>query len=399
MTVRLHLRRIRVVKVLRDDEAELVVEVADTQSVKRCPTCGARTATVHETRRRRVRDLPSLGRPTTLVVQVRRYQCGECDRRFTPAHPELAGKITRRLARTLVSDVRKLTIRELARRHRLGWHLIMGVVRAWADTVGAQRRAERCRVLMVDETSLRRGHRYVTVLLNGETGAVLAIVKHRDARALASFFVEQGRRWCRGVQVVVTDGSESYTAAIVRHLPRATHILDRFHVVRWFARGLIEVRRHLQRREPPGVTPVFDPEVFRARFLALKRADRLDDAERARLEAIFAARAELARAWAMLQELYGLYHAEDLAAAEEHLDRFARMWEADPLPEFYRVASDIIRWAPEIFNFHRVGGRWSNGRLEGTNNLLGLLKRMGFGFVNAANFEARGILLIQRPGP
>jgi transposase len=399
MTVRLHLRRIRVVKVLRDDEAELVVEVADTQSVKRCPTCGARTATVHETRRRRVRDLPSLGRPTTLVVQVRRYQCGECDRRFTPEHPELAGKITRRLARTLVSDVRKLTIRELARRHRLGWHLIMGVVRAWADTVGAQRRAERCRVLMVDETSLRRGHRYVTVLLNGETGAVLAIVKHRDARALASFFVEQGRRWCRGVQVVVTDGSESYTAAIVRHLPRATHILDRFHVVRWFARGLIEVRRHLQRREPPGVTPVFDPEVFRARFLALKRADRLDDAERARLEAIFAARAELARAWAMLQELYGLYQAEDLAAAEKHLDRFARMWEADPLPEFYRVASDIIRWAPEIFNFHRVGGRWSNGRLEGTNNLLGLLKRMGFGFVNAANFEARGILLIQGPGP
>ena len=397
MTVRLHLRRIRVVRMVRDDEAELVVEVADSQSVKRCPACGLRTARVHETRRRRVRDLPSLGRPTTLVVQVRRFECG-CGHRFTPEHPELAGKITRRLARSLVSDVRKLTVRELARRHRLGWHLIMGVVRAWAETVAAQRRSERCRVLMIDETSLRRGHRYVTVLLNGETGAVLAIVKHRDARALASFFVEQGRRWCRGVEVVVTDGSESYTAAIGWHLPRATHILDRFHVVRWFARGLIEVRRHLQRREPPGVTPVFDPEVFRARFLALKRADRLDDAERARLEAIFATRAELARAWSMLQELYGLYAAEDLAGATEHLDRFARMWEADPLPEFYRVASDILRWAPEIFNFHRAG-RWSNGRLEGTNNLLGLLKRMGFGFVNAANFEARGILLIQGPGP
>ena len=92
MTVRLHLRRIRVVKVLRDDEAELVVEVADSQSVKRCPSCGDRTAKVHEIRRRRVRDLPSLGRPTTLVVQVRRYQCQGCGHRFTPEHPELAGK-------------------------------------------------------------------------------------------------------------------------------------------------------------------------------------------------------------------------------------------------------------------------------------------------------------------
>ena len=81
---------------------------------------------------------------------------------------------------------------------------------------------------------------------------MLAIVKHRDAKALARFCIEQGRRWCCGVQVVVTDGSESYTAAIGGHLPRATHILDRFHVVRWFARGLIEVRRDLQRREPQG---------------------------------------------------------------------------------------------------------------------------------------------------
>ena len=102
MTVRLHLRRLRVVRVVRDDEAELVVEVADAQSVKRCPSCGVRTAKVHETRRRRVRDLPSLGRPTTLVVQVRRFECG-CGHRFTPEHPELAGKITRRLARQLVS--------------------------------------------------------------------------------------------------------------------------------------------------------------------------------------------------------------------------------------------------------------------------------------------------------
>jgi transposase len=79
------------------------VEVADAQSVKRCPACGARTATVHDTRSRRVRDLPSLGRPTTLMVVVRRYQCRECDRRVTPDHPELAGKISRRLALALVS--------------------------------------------------------------------------------------------------------------------------------------------------------------------------------------------------------------------------------------------------------------------------------------------------------
>ncbi len=52
------------------------------------------------------------------------------------------------------------------------------------------------------------------------------------------------------------------------------------------------------------MSPAFDPEIFRSRFLALRRADRLGDAEHARLEALFAAHAELARAWGMLQELH-----------------------------------------------------------------------------------------------
>ncbi len=94
----------------------------------------------------------------------------------------------------------------------------------------------------------------------------------------------------------------------------------------------------------------------------------------------------------MLQELHGLYLAEDEEAATAALDRFSLLYADDPLPEFYKVVDTLLHWAPEIFNFHR-GGRISNGRMEGTNNKLGVLKRMAFGFVNAANFEARGLLL------
>jgi len=114
---------------------------------------------------------------------------------------------------------------------------------------------------------------------------------------------------------------------------------------------------------------------------------------------LFAAHAELARAWGMLQELHGLYQADDEATAMEALDRFARLYQDDPLPEFYKVVDTLLKWAPEIFAFHRAG-RISNGRLEGTNNKLGVLKRMAFGFVNASNFEARGLLLCPpRPTP
>jgi transposase len=393
MTIRLHLRGIAVDEVGIDEPDRLVVVVSATNSRARCPFCGFKTAKVHETRTVRVRDLPVGGRRTTLLWQRRRFECENCIERHTEEHPEIEGHLTRRLAHQLVHDATVMTIRAVAGRHGVSWGTVMALVRARARVIQEHRRKSRCRVLLVDETSLRRRHRYVTVLVNGETGEVLGMVKHRNEQALSGFLMEQGHRWCNGVKVVVTDGSESYTASVRRHLGHATHVLDRFHVVRWFAAGMVAVRRRLQRREPRGhVTPAFDPEVFRSRFLALRRADRLAEAETERLEALFVTHAELARAWQMLQELHQLYLAEDEPEAMAALGRFADLYQADMVPEFYKVVDTLLHWAPEIFNFHRAG-RWSNGKMEGTNNKLGVLKRMAYGFVNAANFEARGILL------
>ena len=95
---------------------------------------------------------------------------------------------------------------------------------------------------------MRRRHRYVTVLQNGDTGEVLAMVAHRDTAALSGFFAAQGR-WCRHVKVVVSDGSGSYKAAIDAWLGHSTHVLDRFHVVRWFTVGLTTLRRDLKTPE------------------------------------------------------------------------------------------------------------------------------------------------------
>ena len=190
---------------------------------------------------------------------------------------------------------------------------------------------------------MRRRHRYVTVLQNGETGEVLAMVTHRNAAALSGFFAAQGRRWCRGVKVVVSDGSKSYKAAIDRHLGHARHVLDRFHVVRWFAAGLTLVRRNTQRREPAGaVKPAFDPEVFRARFALLRRADTLSDTDRARLDDLFEHHPRIAAGWHALQELYGLYLADDRASALAALDRFCDLYATGELPELHHDLDTII---------------------------------------------------------
>ncbi len=274
----------------------------------------------------------------------------------------------------------------------------MALARAWSARLKRRRRKRTCRVLLIDETSLRRRHRYVTVLCNAETGEVLGVVRHRDYRALAGFLSAQGRKWCQGVKVVVTDGSESYRAAIRSHLGRARHVVDRFHVCRWFAAGLVEVRRRIQRRGPKGTVPAFEPEVFRSRFLLLRRDDRLLLPERERLAEMFVRHPELGAAWAMVQALYDVYEASDDAEADAALWRFADLYAEHELPEFYGVVDTLLKWAPEILAFHATG-RTTNGRLEGRNNKLGVLKRMAYGFVSISNFRARAILISPPASP
>ncbi|WP_420619559.1 ISL3 family transposase [Candidatus Poriferisocius sp.] len=333
MRVRLHLRRVRVLAVVSDTPLELVVEVESAVRRPRCPGCGAACSGVHDVRVKEVRDLEVSGRAVTLLWKRRRLVCGGCDRRFVEGHPAFEGRLTARLARRLVADARAMPIRQVARRHGVGWHQVNDLVRAWAGVVAERRRSLRCRVLLVDETSIRKRHRYVTVIVNADTGQTLAMVPHRSTAALAGFLAQQGHKWCKQVKVVVTDGSPAYKAAIDARLGHARHVLDRFHVIRWFSSGLVAVRRDVQRRQRQGGKPAFDPEVFKARFMLLRRQDALTTADQDRLDGLFEAHPRLRTAWQALQQLRGIYEAQDHDQALEALNRLGDLYLN--LPGFY----------------------------------------------------------------
>lgn len=390
MRVRLHLRGIRVREVLVDEVDELRLAVESASGRSRCEHCGFKCHRVHDARLREIRDLSVSGRRTTLVWRRRRLVCDNCGERHLEQHSEFDGKLTRRLAHRAVCDAEVMPIVSVARRHGLSWHLVMGLVRAWSGLIVEHRRSRRCSVLLVDETSMRKRHRYVTVIVNGDTGKTLAMVEHRDSAALNGFLMSQPHKWRRGVKVVVTDGSKAYKASVQTCLPHARHVLDRFHVIRWFTAGLTAVRRDIQRREPQGVKFAFDPQVFKARFMLLRRHDQLDDADQARLDTLFEAHPRLKTGWQALQELHGLYLADDHHDALAALDRFCDLYQTGEIPEFHNIVDTIIAWSDEILAWHHTD-RVSNGRIEGTNNLLQVLRRTAHGFTNPNNFAARGL--------
>ena len=152
------------------------------------------------------------------------------------------------------------------------------------------------------------------------------------------------------------------------------------------------VRRELQRRPPDQRPPTFEPDLFKARFTLLRRADNLTEGHQKHLDRLFEAHPRLRTAWEALQELYQLYEADDLDGANQALGRFADLYATGQIPEYQEVVDTIIAWGEEILAYHR-SRRATNGPIEGINNLLQVLRRVAHGFTNTDNFAARGVLV------
>ena len=150
MRVKLHLRETRVLEVQIDTPSELRLVVESTVTRPRCQHCGFKRGRVHDTRAREIRDLEVSGRAVTLVWRRRRLVCGNCGERWSQDHPEFDGKLTRRLAQRLVADAQVMPVMSVARRYGIGWHQVMGLVRAWSQLIAEHRRQQRCRVLLVE---------------------------------------------------------------------------------------------------------------------------------------------------------------------------------------------------------------------------------------------------------
>ena len=140
MSVRLHLRGVRVTEVVVDTPTELVVGVVSAKKLSGCPGCGRSCRRVDDRRQRQIRDLEVSGRRTVLLWTQRRFLCDMCGKRHMETHSESLGGITRRLTRRLVQDAQMMPIQAVSRRHGISWLLIMGLVTDWSGLIQTRRR-------------------------------------------------------------------------------------------------------------------------------------------------------------------------------------------------------------------------------------------------------------------
>lgn len=387
-------------------ELELLVET--TATLAGCESCGV-VATPHGRREHLVRDIPSGGRPVTLVWRKRIWRCAEpaCARRTWSERCEAIrpkAALTERARRWATRRIGEDgdTVEDLRLELGVSWGTVMRAVREYGrPLVDDPDRLAGVVGLGVDETAwLRatatRSTQYVTGIVDltpGRPARLLDVVRGRSASAYASWIAERERAWRAGIRFAALDPFHGYARALRSELPAAVRVLDAFHVVRLGFEAVDEVRRRVQQQTLGHRGRKGDP-LYGVRRELRRGADKLS--ERARERVCTALEAgdpdgEVAAAWWCAQRLREVYRA---ATPEQGRKRAASVLEAlltCPVPELARLGRTLRSWRSEWLAYFDTAGA-SNGPTEAMNLLIDKIRRLGHGFRNYDNYRLRLLL-------
>ena len=280
---------------------------------------------------------------------------------------------------------------------RIAWRTVGSIVaRVWADTDRLHDRFADLRRLGIDEISYKRGHRYLTVIVDHDSGRLVWAAPGHDMATLQTFFDLLGPQRCAQITHVSADGADFISTMVAKNCPAAVRCADPFHVVRWATDALDDVRRQAwndarrlaraTEKRGPGRPPAGSPPrpaterargITGARYALWKNPENLTDKQRAKLEWIARTDPRLYRAY-QLKEGLRLIFQMPIDQAAEALDRWVSCARRCRIPSFVKLQRTIAEHTPSILAAIEHG--LSNGRTESVNTKVRLITRIAFGF-------------------
>ena len=262
---------------------ETVFTIRQEPRTCRCEACGSRDVRPKGQVQRRFRSLPIGSRATAVVFPIPRVDCRACGvvRQVKVDFADARRSYAKAFERYALGLSRCMTILDVARHLDVSWDVVKDIQKRDLSHRYARPKLKGLRRIAIDEIAVAKGHRYLTVVLDLEGGAVVFVGDGKGGDALRPFW-KRLRRCKAKIEAVAMDMSPAYHDAVATHLPGAAIVDDHFHVIKLFNEKLSDLRRSLYHEAEDEQKKVLKG----SRWLSLKAAEHLDPErdEEARLE-------------------------------------------------------------------------------------------------------------------
>ena len=261
---------------------------------------------------------------------------------------------------------------------RVSWRTVGAIVgRVVADARAERDPLEGLRRIGIDEISHRKGHKYLVVVVNHDTGALVWARADRTRESVRAFFDELGPQRCAQIRLVSADAADWIADVVAERCPNAIRCMDPFHVVAWATRALDEVRRQVWNAARKQGMKAAAGAMKGARFALWKNPEDLTANQAATLAWIAKANHRLYRAYLIKEQLRAVFELKDVRGVAM-LDKWLAWACRCRIGPFVEVATMVRRQrvAIEAALLHGL----SNARIEAVNTKIRLLQRVAFGY-------------------
>ena len=349
----------------------------------RCGGCGEPARSVHSRTRKFVRDLDFGDRRMRLHIEHRKVYCDRClgVRVERLDFVTTSQRVTHRLGAYAAELCRLgLPVTVVAEHLDLDPKTVKHFDKAALTAAFGTTDYRGLKPLAVDEIAVKKGHHYMTVVLDYDTGRVVWTGADRQTATLDRFFENMPEHVRSGIEAVAVDMWDPYIQSVKNWCPAADIVFDLFHVVKAFGKVIDQVRNEEYRR-----ADTTGREVLKgSKYLLLRRRENLKRAQRARLREVLS----------LNERLNTMYYLKDLLAyiwtyrsrgwADRTIDEWCELARADGHPALGRFARMLERYRYGILNHcdHPI----HTSKLEGVNNKIKVIKRTAYGFHDQTYF-------------
>jgi transposase len=271
----------------------------------------------------------------------------------------------------------EMPVNKVASSLRVVAHRVWRVFHHWVDKAVKKDRLEDVEHIGIDETSVKKGHQYITVCADLESRRVIHVGAGRGAEAIHDVVTSLRSRGGDSEQIknVAIDMSPSYISGVQEYLPKAKITFDKFHIVVLLNKAIDEVRKAERKHYR---------ELRGHKYTFLRRYSSMSSEQQYELDVLLEAYPRLGEAYRLREIFYEFWELDNPEQAENFLLYWRDMvfdTDIEPLKKF---ANTIVGHLSGIVNY--IHSQITSGLMEGLNNKIQLAKRRARGYRNSKNF-------------
>lgn len=357
-----------------------------------CPRCGSATKRYgYEPKERVWRHGDCMFYPTLVHCRRPRVLCPCCGVQQVNAPFERKdSRFTLMFEGYAMLIMADMPIAKAARVLRCDEKSLTNILDYWVGKAVDERSLADVKSIAIDETSFKKGHDYVTVVIDAAKRAVIDVEPGKDKSTVENFadkLVEKGGD-CSTIDTVTSDMSRAFLSAVEEKFPNAKHTIDKFHVKQLLLKSLDEVRKKEQKESAE------KRAIFLGRRLFMIPEKQMSDKQKTALQNLSKQYPRTGRAYRIVSALDDFYSAENADKANQLFESLYSWMRRSRLPEMKSAAVALKNHKERILNY--FSNRLTNAICEGINSMIQSAKRAARGFHTFKGFSAKIFLVAGR---